>query len=111
MDLQRALLTLFLFFFATLIQALPIQALSKQKYEHESELNLGIAFIHGTKDHRLDAYGIYWKLDFIQSVSQALANPENHYVVHCDFSQYMWHADAALCTADQLLEFINEKKI
>lgn len=100
MDLPRILITLFLFLFSTLIQAHP-----------ESKSNPGIAFIHGTKDHREDAYGTYWKTDFIQSVTNALDNPDNYYVVHCDFSRYMWHEDSAFCVADQLLEFINEKKI
>ena len=100
MELQRIIITFFLFFFSTLIQALP-----------ETKSNPGIVFVHGTKDHREDAYGGYWKVDFIQSVSQGLAKPENHYVVHCDFSQYMWHEDAANCVADQILGFINEKNI
>jgi hypothetical protein len=68
--------------------------------------NIGLALIHGTKDHRQDAYGGYWKTDFIESLQ-----PANHYVVHCDFSQYMWHDDAAHCVATQLIEFINDKKI
>lgn len=77
----------------------------------QQQSNPGIAFIHGTKDHREDAYGDYWKVDFIDSVAQGLANPKNHYVVHCDFSQYMWHPDAAICVADQLQQFIDENQI
>ena len=100
MDLQRVLIALVLFLFSTLIQALPMP-----------DSNPGIAFIHGTRDHREDAIGGYWKADFIQSVAQGLARPENHYVVHCDFGQYMWHEDAAMCTAEQLLDFINNKNI
>ncbi|CEG57315.1 hypothetical protein [Legionella fallonii] len=100
MDLRRVLVTLLLFLFSTLIQALP-----------DTYPNPGIAFIHGTRDHREDAYGDYWKIDFIQSVSQGLKKPENHHVVHCDFSRYMWHKDSADCVADQLLEFITEKNI
>ncbi|MBN9230155.1 MAG: hypothetical protein BGO90_14405 [Legionella sp. 40-6] len=73
--------------------------------------NPGIAFVHGTKDHRDDAYGIYWKIDFIDSVAQGLAHPENVLVTHCDFSQYMWDSVAGDCTAAQLIEFIDEKKI
>lgn len=73
--------------------------------------NLGIALVHGTKDHRDDAEGVYWKTDFIQSLTQALPNPENYYVVHCDFSKYMWDEDAAGCAADQLLNFIADKNI
>ena len=67
MDFQRVLIPLFLFLFSTLIQALP-----------EPNSNPGIAFVHGTKDHREDAYGGYWKTDFIQNMSQGLAKPENH---------------------------------
>lgn len=100
MDLQRKIIALCLFFFSSLIQALP-----------DASSNPGIALIHGTRDHREDAYGTYWKVDFIESMSQSLAKPENLYVVHCDFSQYMWHEDAANCVANQLINFINEKKI
>lgn len=98
--IHRSLITLFLLFFSTLIHAVPDQ-----------QSNPGIAFVHGTKDHREDAYGGYWKVDFIDSVSRGLAKPENHYVVHCDFSRYMWHEDAANCVAEQLQQFINDKKI
>lgn len=73
--------------------------------------NPGIAFVHGTKDHREDAYGVYWKTSFINSVSEGLADPENHFVVHCDFSHYMWHEDAASCVAEQLSQFIEERHI
>ncbi|TAL59234.1 MAG: hypothetical protein EPN84_11600 [Legionella sp.] len=73
--------------------------------------NPGIAFVHGTKDHREDAYGGYWKVDFINSVAQGLPNPKNHFVVHCDFSQYMWNAGAARCVTEQLLQFIKENEI
>ena len=100
MDFQRAFIALFLFIFSTLTQAIP-----------DGSSDQGIAFIHGTRDHREDALGGYWKVDFIQSVIQGLAKPENHYVVHCDFSKYMWHQDAADCVADQLLTFIADKNI
>ncbi|RUR17207.1 hypothetical protein ELY21_11625 [Legionella sp. km535] len=100
MDLQRKIIALCLFLFSTLIQALP-----------ENTPNPGMALVHGTRDHREDAYGGYWKADFIDSMSKGLAKPENLLVVHCDFSQYMWHEDAANCVADQLLEFINGKNI
>lgn len=96
MDFQRVLTALILFLLSTLIQAAE---------------NPGIAFVHGTNDHRNDAYGIYWKIDFIDSIAQGLPNPENYYVVHCDFSKYMWDEDAGDCTADQLLQFIKEKNI
>lgn len=100
MDFKRILIPLFLFLFSTLIYALP-----------EPNYNLGIAFVHGTNDHREDAYGGYWKTDFIQNIVQALPNPENYYVVHCDFSKYMWDEEAAGCTVNQLLQFIADKKI
>ena len=95
MDFRRVLIALLLLF-STLTQA--------------SE-NTGIAFVHGTNDHREDAYGGYWKTDFLNSVSQGLANPENYLVVHCDYSQYMWHEDAGDCTAEQLIRFIDEKQL
>jgi hypothetical protein len=100
MDLQRVLIAVFLFLFSTLLQALP-----------ESDSNPGIAFVHGTRDHREDAIGGYWKAEFIHSIAHTLARPANHFVVHCDFSRYMWHEDAALCTAEQLLDFIKNKDI
>lgn len=100
MDLKRFILILIFFIPTSFIYANP-----------NPNDNPGIAFIHGTKDHRDDADGIYWKTEFIDSVSQGLAKPENHYVVHCDFNHYMWHADAGNCVADQLLQFIDEKKI
>ncbi len=86
--------------FSHVTQALPVNPSNK-----------GIALIHGTCDHREDAYGTYWKTDFIQSVTQALSHPENIHVVACDFNQYMWHEDAGNCVADQLVQFINEKHI
>lgn len=100
MEFHRVVISLFLFLFSTLIQALP-----------DNQSNPGIALVHGTRDHREDAYGGYWKLDFIRSLSQGLPNPANLYVVHCDFSHYMWHEDAAHCVADQLITFINENNI
>lgn len=100
MDFQRILLFVLLFCISSLTQAYT-----------EPKQNHGIAFVHGTKDHREDAYGDYWKVDFIQSIATGLKNPENHYVVHCDFSKYMWHDDAALCVVDQLLAFINDKNL
>lgn len=96
MDFQRVLIALLLILFSTFIQATN---------------NPGIAFIHGTNDHRDDADGVYWKTDFIESVAQGLTTPENYYVVHCDYSRYMWHEDAGDCTAAQLVQFIKEKHI
>lgn len=78
---------------------------------HAKNNNLGIAFIHGTQDHRADAYGDYWKVDFIASVTSALPNPDNYFVVHCDFNQYMWDAAAGDCVAGQLADFIQEKNL
>ncbi|KTD58642.1 hypothetical protein Lsai_1249 [Legionella sainthelensi] len=100
MDFKRLLISLCLLLFSSWIYSHP-----------DPNGNLGIALVHGTKDHRDDAEGGYWKTDFIQSLAQALPNPENYYVVHCDFSKYMWDEDAAGCTADQLLNFIADKKI
>jgi hypothetical protein len=100
MDFRRILITLFLSLFSASIYALPFPT-----------NNIGIAFIHGTNDHRYDAEGGYWKNDFIRGITQALPNSENYYVVHCDFSKYMWDEEAAGCTVNQLLEFIDKKKI
>ncbi|KTD06754.1 hypothetical protein [Legionella jamestowniensis] len=73
--------------------------------------NIGIAFIHGTNDHREDADGGYWKRPFIDSVANVLPDPGNHVVIACDFSRYMWHEDAAGCVTNQLLDFIKNKQI
>ncbi|ARB90930.1 hypothetical protein [Legionella longbeachae] len=100
MDFKRLIFTLYFLLFSSWVYSLP-----------EPGGNLGIALVHGTKDHRDDAEGVYWKTDFIQSLTQALPNPENYYVVHCDFSKYMWDEDAAGCAADQLLNFIADKNI
>lgn len=99
MDLMRLVFSLILLIFSSFSFA-----------KHSSE-NLGIAFIHGTNDHREDADGGYWKRDFINTVASTLPHPENLIIVACDFRQYMWHEDAAGCTADQLLSFIQQKKI
>lgn len=73
--------------------------------------NLGIAFIHGTNDHRQDANTEYWKKPFIETIATALPSAQNYVVISCDFSQYMWHEDAAGCVANQLLDFIKDKQI
>lgn len=96
MDFKYILIALMLFCSTSLTQAAD---------------NPGIAIIHGTGDHREDAYGNYWKIDFIESLAQGLPNPDNYYVVHCDYSRYMWAEDAGDCTVDQLLEFIQDKNI
>ncbi|WP_058535580.1 hypothetical protein [Legionella saoudiensis] len=96
MDFLRVLIAFVLVVFSTLIQA---------------DDNPGIAFIHGTGDHRVDAYGDYWKVDFIDRVTQGLANPGNYIVTHCNYNNYMWDEAAGECTVDQLLNFIHEKNI
>ncbi|CEK10315.1 hypothetical protein [Legionella hackeliae] len=99
MDLQRFLACLFLFICASF------------NYSSSFAENIGIAFVHGTNDHRTDADGGYWKRDFIDAVADGLPNPENNIVLACDFSHYMWHEAAAGCVADQLLDFIKNKQI
>jgi len=98
MDLLRIFLTLLCLVFS-------LQSHSSQPS------NPGIAFIHGTNDHRQDAEGGYWKTSFIILMSQALPNIDNYKVLACDFSQNLWHEEAAGCVADQLIAFVNEKKI
>lgn len=73
--------------------------------------NQGIALVHGTSDHRLDADGDYWKREFIDSLRGALSNPENYVVVACNYTHFMWDEEAAGCTANQILAFIDAKKI
>lgn len=73
--------------------------------------NVGIAFIHGTSDHRQDAEGGYWQRSFINGVAAGLDNVNNVLVVACDYSDYMWFESAAGCTADQLIAFADENKI
>jgi hypothetical protein len=77
----------------------------------KSTENWGIAFLHGTNDHRLDAESEYWKIDFTNAVASGLPKPENKYILHCDFTNFMWDEEASGCVADQLLEFIDAKKI
>jgi hypothetical protein len=78
---------------------------------HAASENLGIALVHGTNDHRIDAEGGYWRNEFIDLLASSLPNPENYLVVACNFSHAMWNEEAAGCTADQLLTFIENKKI
>ncbi|HEX4911250.1 MAG TPA: hypothetical protein VFV64_10870, partial [Permianibacter sp.] len=66
----------------------------------------GVAFVHGTGDHRSDAWD-YWGGDFINSVRQGLPDQSKYVVVNCDFSQYMWTNAAAGCLAGQLTTFIS----
>ncbi|MDN5898258.1 MAG: hypothetical protein L0H35_06325, partial [Psychrobacter sp.] len=71
----------------------------------------GIVFVHGTRDHRIDAEGIYWKVDFLEQVRNQLDNPAHFLVTGCDFSQYMWHEDSAGCITDQIIGFMTEQKL
>lgn len=100
MDLFRFLIVGFLLLFSSMLTA-----------HSAANSNVGIVFIHGTNDHRDDADGSYWKTDFTRSLADALPNPENFLIVHCNFSYYMWHEEAAGCVANQMLAFLKEKKI
>ncbi|MBA2650968.1 MAG: hypothetical protein H0U73_01665 [Tatlockia sp.] len=73
--------------------------------------NFGIAFVHGTNDHREDAETEYWKKDFTDAVADVLPKPENKFIAHCDFTHYMWDEATSGCVAEQLLQFIDDKKI
>ncbi|MBA2656060.1 MAG: hypothetical protein H0U70_03650 [Tatlockia sp.] len=73
--------------------------------------NFGIAFVHGTNDHRLDAESEYWKKDFTDSLAAVLPKPENKVIIHCDFTHYMWDEATSGCVAQQLLEFVDSQQI
>ncbi|QDQ41002.1 hypothetical protein E3226_011600 [Legionella geestiana] len=73
--------------------------------------NEGIVLVHGTKDHREDAEGDYWKYEFIDALSAPLPTPENRLVVHCDFTPYMWDEAAAGCMVNQMLDFARDRHI
>jgi hypothetical protein len=47
----------------------------------------------------------------VNSIRQGLPDASNFVVVNCDFTQYMWHAEAAGCLAGQLQAFINSRGI
>lgn len=99
----------FVAYFSLLIFSLGSSAsISKVASNHTG--SLGVAFVHGTSDHRKDADGIYWKKEFVDPLSEVLL-PEHHFIVACDFTQKLWHPDAAGCAAKQLVKFINDKKI
>jgi len=70
----------------------------------------GVAFIHGT-GAPTDAYNDYWTPGFVDVVVSALPNPNNHVVVNCDFTQFMWDEAAAGCLAGELTEFIDSHGI
>jgi hypothetical protein len=101
MDLPRFIFAFIILFFSA----------SLMSHTQSLDDHFGIAFIHGNNDHRTDAEGGYWKKELVDSLASALPKPENYTIVACDYSQYMWHEDAAGCTADQLLTFINNKQI
>lgn len=65
----------------------------------------GVAFVHGTSKHT-DAASDYWTHANIDSIRQGLPDPGDYVVINCDFTQYMWHDDAAGCLAGQLQSFI-----
>src|SRR3546814_377855 len=70
----------------------------------------GVAFVHGTSKHT-DAASDYWTHDNIDSIRQGLPDPSSYVVINCDFTQYMWHDDAAGCLAGQLQSFIAARGI
>lgn len=70
----------------------------------------GVAFVHGTSEHT-DAAADYWTHANIDSIRQGLPDPSNYVVINCDFTQYMWHDDAAGCLAGQLQSFIAARDI
>ncbi|KIO37884.1 MULTISPECIES: hypothetical protein [unclassified Shewanella] len=70
----------------------------------------GLVFIHGT-GHQTDALSDYWTREFVDSVRQGAASPDNYLVINCDFDQYMWDDAAAGCLAGQLTQFIDSKNI
>lgn len=72
--------------------------------------NKGVAFVHGTGDHRSNAVD-YWKSDMINSVRSGLPDSSRYLVVNCDFSKYMWTNEAAGCLAGQLSSFISSKSL
>ena len=73
-------------------------------------LTTGVAFVHGT-GKQTDALNAYWGRDFVDSVRLGQPNPNNYLVVNCDFSLYMWKADAAGCLATQLYNFVTARAI
>jgi hypothetical protein len=90
---------------------IPFYSLALTKPVIQATENTGIAFIHGTNDHRTDAIGGYWNAQFIESVVSGLPNPENYAVIHCDFRQFMWTKEGAGCMAEQMTTFIEDKHI
>lgn len=72
--------------------------------------NTGVAFVHGTSEQD-DALNDYWTAEMVNSIRQGLPNSNNFLVVNCDFTQFMWEADAAGCLATELTNFINSRGI
>jgi hypothetical protein len=99
MEYPRRIALIFLIFLCmlpSLLQAGPIR---------------GIALVHGTNDHRDDAFGGYWKTDFIEQIGQSVGGMQKVLVVRCDFSHYMWAEEASGCLADQVLRFVAAQEI
>lgn len=71
----------------------------------------GMALLHGTNDHRLDADLEYWKPDFTNFLKTGLDDPNNFLIVACDFRGLLWDEAVAGCTVDQLLAFSDARKI
>ncbi|WP_419421144.1 hypothetical protein ACNVED_04795 [Legionella sp. D16C41] len=114
MDLPRFVFACFVIFTSLYSLSIYSQSLDNSplsKLAGNKSPDFGIAFIHGNNDHRSDAEGIYWKKEFINTLTSVLPKPENYFVVACDYSHYMWHEDAAGCTATQLLSFIKNNHI
>lgn len=70
----------------------------------------GVAFVHGT-GKQTNALADYWTAPFVNTVRSGLPNTANYTVINCDFTQYMWHAQAAGCLAGQLTSFISARGI
>jgi hypothetical protein len=70
----------------------------------------GVALVHGTGS-QTDAYNDYWQSDMVEGIRKGLTDPNNLYVVNCDFTQYMWDNRAAGCLAGQLTSFIQNRHL
>lgn len=70
----------------------------------------GVAFVHGT-GQQFDALNDYWTWPMVDSIRQGLDDPDNYFVVNCNFDEYMWHEEAAGCLAGQLTDFIQANAI
>ncbi len=72
--------------------------------------NTGLALVHGT-GKQTNAAADYWTTAMVNSIRQGLPNQANYVVINCDFTKYMWEADAAGCLATQLHNFITSRGI